>query len=245
MILKKLLSIALLFLIFPLSSAYLTLEIYLQEDGTTRFSGESDKEFDFPEGISYENGEISGKTTLLTSKQAETWNFELSIEGLSEVYVHLPQNTRITKVLYGEVYSEKNKLLIFDSGEETIISFDYVFNEASQDNYSYYYVLLTFSLLLAIFISLKYHKKKTSVYKKPIKKRITKEKKIEIIKQTLNSRQQKIISKLQEVGKIKHSRLQKICEIPKASFSRHIQELEKKRLIRKDGEGRNKFIELN
>lgn len=40
------------------------------------------------------------------------------------------------------------------------------------------------------------------------------------------------------------SYLRKYCNIPKASFSRHINELENKKLIKKSGLGKNKFIEL-
>ena len=40
------------------------------------------------------------------------------------------------------------------------------------------------------------------------------------------------------------SHLRKLTYIPKASFSRHIQELEKKGLINRSGEGKNKFVEI-
>jgi uncharacterized membrane protein len=49
---------------------------------------------------------------------------------------------------------------------------------------------------------------------------------------------------LRETGKIKSSFLRKATQIPKASFSRHIHELEKKKLVRLSGDGKNKFVEL-
>ena len=60
----------------------------------------------------------------------------------------------------------------------------------------------------------------------------------------MNERERNIIDKLKETGKIKGSQLRRMLEIPKASFSRHIQELEKKGIVKRTGEGRNRFIEL-
>ena len=53
-----------------------------------------------------------------------------------------------------------------------------------------------------------------------------------------------ILDKLKETGRIKGSYLRRACEIPKPSFYRHILELEKKGLVKRSGDGRNKFIEL-
>jgi uncharacterized membrane protein len=50
--------------------------------------------------------------------------------------------------------------------------------------------------------------------------------------------------KLRETGKTKMSYLRKACDMPKASFSRHVHELEKKKLVVLSGDGKNKFIEL-
>ena len=67
---------------------------------------------------------------------------------------------------------------------------------------------------------------------------------MEIIKQVLSDREKLILDKLKETGKIKSSYLRKMVDIPKASFSRHIQELEKKGLVKRIGEGKNKIVEL-
>ena len=53
-----------------------------------------------------------------------------------------------------------------------------------------------------------------------------------------------ILNKLKETGRIKGSYLRSMCDIPKPSFYRHILELEKKGLVKRSGDGRNKFIEL-
>ena len=53
-----------------------------------------------------------------------------------------------------------------------------------------------------------------------------------------------LLKHLKQTGKIKSSFLRKKCDIPKASFSRHLQELERKKLIKRTGEGKNKFVEV-
>ena len=77
------------------------------------------------------------------------------------------------------------------------------------------------------------------IYKKPKKKDH-----IDMIKHILNEREKLILDKLKFTGKVKMSHLRKLCEIPKASFSRHVQELEKKKLLTRSGEGKNKFVQL-
>jgi len=60
----------------------------------------------------------------------------------------------------------------------------------------------------------------------------------------LNDRENVIINNLKKMGKTKMSYLKKACDMPKASFSRHVHELRKKGVVRLSGEGKNKFVEL-
>ena len=76
------------------------------------------------------------------------------------------------------------------------------------------------------------------------KNRLNKFNKEKVIQNVLNEREKLILNKLRETGKIKSSYLRRKTNIPKASFSRHIRELEKKGLVKFSGEGRNKFVEL-
>ena len=68
---------------------------------------------------------------------------------------------------------------------------------------------------------------------------------VKMLEGMLNEREKLILSKLKESGKTKNSYLRKACDIPKASFSRHIRELERKGLVKLSGEGKNKIVELN
>ena len=237
-------------LIMPLCSAYISLDIYIQEDGSSRFVGFSEQELELPSGIEYDHGKISGTTHELTSKQAEIWGFDIIIEDLSEISVHLPQGASITEIASGSVYSINNELIVSSQGDEVVISFNYVIGEVeTEESKSWINYIAGILILIALLIIVKRivkgrakSVKQTNISTK--KNSITKQKKLDIIKKTLSEREKLIIEKVQEVGKIKHSRLQRLCEIPKASFSRHIQELEKKGIVRREGEGKNKIVSL-
>jgi len=82
------------------------------------------------------------------------------------------------------------------------------------------------------------------IFYKKIKGIFKKKEDIEIIKKTLSERENLIIDKLKEVKEIKQSRLSKLTEIPKASLFRHLIQLEKKGIIKRTGEGKNKIISL-
>ena len=59
----------------------------------------------------------------------------------------------------------------------------------------------------------------------------------------MSEREQLIIDALKK-GPVKYNLLRKKVDIPKASFSRHIRNLEKKNIVIREGDGRNKLIKL-
>jgi len=229
---KLILFLSILILIAQPISAYTYLNIYLDETGEALFLGETNEQIQLPEEIKLEKGDIIGKTNSLTNKQGELWEFSYVLEG-AEMSILLPKNAKIKGISNGDISTEGKQILIYVQDETTIF---YIIEEVKDMSYWFYLssVILLILLLIYIWKSKKFLSKK----KKP------KENKLEIIKQTLNERQNKIIDKLKEVKEIKHSRLQKLVDIPKASFSRHIRELEKKGLIRRQGEGKNKILSL-
>jgi len=96
-------------------------------------------------------------------------------------------------------------------------------------------LILSFAILLIILtILIIYYIKKRK------RKNIQKQK---LLSQILQEKEKLILNTLKKTGKIKSSYLRKQTQLPKATFSRHIQELEKKELIKRSGLGRNKFIE--
>ncbi|MFH1249186.1 MAG: hypothetical protein V1660_03470 [archaeon] len=232
----------------PLSNAYLSSEIYLSQDGSATFIGRASNPVEI-EGISFQNGQIIGVTEKLTSKEAEIWTFSVLFNDSAELKIFLPDNAElkssITSNLDTMIGSEKGTIVINTAGYNPEISFQYILKKEGYKDYSY---LITFGLLIAAiltFIIVKRKKKERENKKKAIKLvGEKKSRKIDIVKKTLNEREQIIINELLKLKKAKQRFLQKKTEIPKASFSRYIQNLEKKGIITKKGIGKNNLIEL-
>lgn len=208
-------------------SAYAHINIYIDEKGGALFLGETNELLELPKGIEIKNGEIIGHTSELTSKQGLVWEFSYILEG-SELNVIFPEGTQIKALEEGEISLNGKKISVYVKEK---INAQYFIEEQNEFNW---FILLAIILIVIIIVYF--------LLKEKIKPK--KSNQLEIIKQTLSSREKQIIEKLEEVKEIKHSRLQKLLEIPKASFSRHIQELEKKGLIKRIGEGKNKLISL-
>ncbi len=219
-------------------SAQAFINIYVDETGEALFLGETSKQIQLPEGIEIENGEIIGSTQTLTSKQGELWKFEYSLED-SEINLILPKGAIIKELGEGEIGIEDNQISIYVKDS---VSVTYVIEE-QKDSFNWTILIGTTGLILVIVLILIYFKSKKKL-KKPEKPKLKKQDKLELIKDMLNEREKLIIERLKEKKQIKSSILRKLCDIPKASFSRHIQELEKKGLIKRTGEGKNKIISL-
>lgn len=222
---KIFLIICFVVILIQFSSAYISLNIYLDEKGEALFLGETDEKIlELPQGIKINGGIIKGTTNSLTNKQGEIWEFSYELIG-AELNVVFPKETIIKNLEDGEISFDK-QISIF---VEEKIKVNYLIEDSK--NYNYLFYLIGILIFFVSFFCL---------FRLKLKKRNN----LEILKQTLNEREKKIIEKLQEVKKIKHSRLQNLVDIPKASFSRHVQELERKDLIKKTGDGKNKFLSL-
>jgi len=235
-----------IFLFFvPLSSALTSINIFIDESGTAAFLGQSDQSsLILPEGIKLDDGEITGITHSITSKDGNNWNIFFS-SSETEFTVILPENAVISTIKSGEISIDESRISIFVQNE---IDISYFIDEKNIEDKGINILLLIifiaiFIVLVIFVINFSNRERKKNKAKKPTirkKRRST----LEIIKKVLNEREKEIVDKLKETGKIKGSQLRKILEIPKASFSRHVQELEKKGIIKRTGEGRNKFIQL-
>lgn len=236
---KKFAIIFLSILLFSNISAYTFLNIYLDENGEALFLGETDETLSLPKNVELNEGIINGATQELTLKNGEIWEFSYSLKS-SEIYVVLPEGAVIKELNEGEIGLEDNKLSIYNKEK---IEVKYTIN-GKEDNSQNILLIILVGIIILIFAYyfIKLKNKKSKKISKNVKQK--KENKIEIVKSLLNEREKLILSRLEKTGKIKNSQLRKICEIPKASFSRHIQELERKKLIKRSGEGKNKFIEL-
>lgn len=233
----------LIFIILPSVSAVTHLNIYVDKIGDSLFLGETDSEnVQVPAGVSLKNGKINGITHGLTTKEGDLWTFQYYLLN-SEINVVLPPGAVIKNVSNGEIYLDSNKqIAVFvDEG----VKIEYNIEDTKQSLFSMFLVPLYALGLVLLIIVISYGVNYVMSYKSKLKKeKVEVKEKLEVVKSVLNERENLIINKLKELGKIKSSLLRKQCDIPKASFSRHLQELEKKGLIKRIGEGKNKFVEL-
>lgn len=213
-------------------SAYAFLDIYLDEGGSALFLGGTDEIIDLPEGVIISDGEIIGRTQALTSKAGEVWSFSYFLEDI-EVNLILPRGAKLKSISNGEISIRDDRIYISSIGG---MSVTYTIEEISGG--------LIIWIIVGVFVSaviigiLVYFLRRSGKGSKGKKDAAA------LVRGILGERENLILDKLKETGKIKSSQLRKLCDIPKASFSRHTQELEKKGLIRRSGEGKNKFLEL-
>lgn len=229
-------------LVLSCVSASSEIIIYLDEAGNADFFGQSTVNLSLPSGISMnEKGRISGSTTALTSKSGEVWNFSFYLDN-SEIEVYLPDNS-ILKNTNGEAsivdsYIQKGKIVVY-SQDSVQISYT-----ISKDSSKTPYIISLIIIFLVGFTGYIFYRNKSKRKVIPFPKKKNKIDKLSIVSSVLSERENQIISALKTSGKIKSSQLRKQLDMPKASFSRHIHELEKKSILRLSGEGKNKFVEL-
>lgn len=236
-----------LIVLLNLASAYSTINIYIDQSGEAVFVGtttDNISQSGLPQGIEVNESKISGITDTLTSKQGETWTFSYSLSR-STLNIVLPKNIIIDDVSNGQIQVLDNDVLI---SAQNSIKVDYRFTSPEQSqtgNNTSIFVLLIVAVIVLVFLILFFNKR---MQKKESNKKLIQVKKpdrLNIIEKVLNDREKLILANLKESGKIKMSYLRKLCDIPKASFSRHLQELERKGLIKRSGEGKNKIISLS
>ena len=220
--------------------AYTYLNIYIDSSGNSEFLGETNEtSLALPQGIFIQDGKIRGTTQDLTAKTGEIWTFQYSLRD-SEIKTILPEGAVIKNISNGEIFLERSRISVYFTDG---LSVSYAVNGVSGSNAGLIWLIV---ILLASGSAAYYYRKKLATLIKPkvIYKKPKKKDHIDMIKHVLNEREKLILDKLKFTGKVKMSHLRKLCEIPKASFSRHVQELEKKKLLTRSGEGKNKFVQL-
>lgn len=219
-----------LFLLSNVSASYITGNIYLDEKGGARFDVETDVEI-FLEGVSFQNNRLTGTTNQLLMLRGGVWTFDLSSVEYDDIFleIHLPKNLAAIKSISGSdsiINIEEKIITIADSGKLRI-NLSYILQE--KKNYYWVYWLMSIIVLLIVFF---------------IYKRITKKKeRFENILPIINEKEQQIINLLMKKP-FRQKELRKTLNLPKASFSRYMVNLEKKKLIVREGEGKNKLVRL-
>ncbi|NCN52046.1 winged helix-turn-helix transcriptional regulator [archaeon] len=226
------------FLIGSLGFAHATSDVIIHLDNTGKaiFLGSTNENLTnlLPKGVYVENGKIRGETTLQTFKSGEIWTFNYSLPN-SNIEVFLPSGGKVTET-NGDVLIDGGNLAVYN---ENSISVKYIVEESSNPNLFWIFLIIFILLIFLFLFSRKFNFEKTK--KSSVK---GENRKIETFQEILNDRENKIIDILKEKGKIKSSQLRRLTDLPKSSFSRHVQELEKKSLIKRSGEGRNKFVQI-
>ncbi len=224
----------LIFVISNISAGdYIFAEIEINDNGIVNIQGDSDVDPNI-QGIEFSEGYISGTTQLLTEKTNGVWKFFMEIdETYSEIYlkIYFPDNTEsiqniITNLdaqlnIEGQIYLE-----IIEEDMPIDFSVEYSINKSKGNSW-----LFIFILVIIIFGLLYYMKLK----KKPNK--------FDIISGLLNEKENEIVNLLMKKS-MRQKEIRKKLDIPKASFSRYIINLEKKKIISREGEGRNKIVKL-
>ncbi len=222
-------------LLFPLilhlvSASYIAGDIYINEIGITRFDIDTDNPFDF-DGLSYNNQIQTGRTEILTSKSGAIWQFSLDLSDYDSIIldIHLPSPLITISEISGPkniIDFEKKTVSIIATSTETL-QISYQIKESK--NLSWIGWLILILLLITIFyITTKIKKRKY---------------RLDTLMPLIGNVEQKIIDQLMK-GPIRQKELRKKLDIPKASYSRYLVNLEKKKLLIREGEGKNKILRL-
>lgn len=217
------------------SASYITGQIYIDEKGGALFDVESDVNPQIS-GLSYDNGKLHGTTQALTQKQGEVWTFALELGEYNTILldIHLPSSLEKIISIDGPTSAfdvEKRTLSVFDSNKELKLRLSYVLRNANGSSraliafFALLFVLLAFAGSFAYF---KWRERK---------------KRFEQIFPLVNEQEQRIIEALMRAP-ARQKELRKKLGIPKASFSRYVANLEKKKLIVREGDGKNKVLKL-
>jgi len=222
--------IILLALASPASAAFISGDIEISDTGKATFDIRTDTNPNIP-GLSFENEKLSGSTNTLTSKEGDIWSLSLDLGEYDEIFlqIHLPKGLQEITSINGPdhiIDLEKKVIVIIAAGK-----LNFQVSYKSKETNSYIFLIWT---LLAIAIILFF-----ILYKKKNKQK----ERLDNILPLINDTEKKIIDLLMK-GQMRQKEIRKKLDIPKASFSRYMANLEKKKLILREGEGKNKIVKL-
>jgi len=216
------------------SAQYIYGDIYVESDGNVRFDVQSDSDLGIVE-LSVGDERITGETELLTKKENGEWTFNIG-NSISYEYIfldlHLPTNLRFIRSISGldNILDINGKIItIVDNDKE--LDFEVKYSLFREENYALSYFFGGFILLLVLVLVLYYKKSKNG------------KSRLDYILPMVNDSEKLIIENLMKRN-YRQKELRKKLEIPKASFARYMINLEKKKLIVRDGEGKNKVVRL-
>jgi uncharacterized membrane protein len=217
-------------LISNVSATYISGDIFIYENGVTRFNLETDVPLDI-EGLTFVNNKITGTTELLSNKQAGVWTFSINFGKYDNILldINLPANLDSITSISGikNAIDIENKIITLIGPGTLDFTLSYKLKETK--DYSLFIWILILLVILTIYVLLKKSRRKRE--------------RLKYILPLVSEQEQKIIDLLMKMP-MRQKELRKKLEIPKASFSRYMINLEKKKLIIREGEGKNKVVRL-
>ncbi|MFH1290526.1 MAG: hypothetical protein ABIH92_03900 [Nanoarchaeota archaeon] len=212
------------------SATYLSGDIFIYQNGEVRFDVESDVPIEIS-GLNFENGKITGLTGQLTSFQGGVWTFQLDLGEYDDIFlnINLPRGLDSITEIEGSnhlIDIQKRIITIADSGTLNFKT-SYRLGEAKDNSWIFWTILI----LLIISASFIYRRIKW------------KKERFNHIMPLVGDKEEQIINMLMKKA-MRQKELRKALNLPKASFSRYMVNLEKKKLIVREGEGKNKVVRL-
>jgi uncharacterized membrane protein len=215
------------------SASYISGDIYISETGEARFSAQSDENPEI-QGLSYLDNKLTGETSMLTRKQGDLWTFSLNSGQYENILVdvHLPRNLKSIISVAGvesAIDIQTKTISLIDSGKFEF-SVSYKLNKREDYSWIIYSVIVVLLVLVVYFVIKNLRKKKGS-------------ERLDYILPMISDNEKKIIELLMKKP-MRQKEIRKSLDIPKASFARYMINLENKKLIVRDGEGKNKIVRL-
>jgi uncharacterized membrane protein len=212
------------------SATYISGDITIKENGAAIFNLETDIPISNPD-LTFQNEQITGTTEFYSSKQAGIWTFHINFGNYDNILldIKLPKNLDAITSIEGTSnlidFSSKT-ITLADSGE---LNFNVSYKLKETTDLSFLFWIFLIIILIILFVIYTSRRRKKD--------------RIDNIKPLVSEIEEKIINILMKSSK-RQKELRKSLNIPKASFSRYISNLEKKKLIIREGEGKNKIVKL-
>ncbi len=194
---------------------YADIDIYVQEDGTVRFTGETDHDM------------LRGESEGFTSKHGRYWLLNISSDETFEAYtyrLHFPGGAKLN-------YVKTPKMNSIESSTITGSGHDTRFFILVQYSYTRQHVQLAFlgamltCMITAIAIWYAWRKRPAEII-------------------GLTSRQKDIVNLLRKHRRLNQEKLARLLRLPKSSISRNIVSLERRGIVERTKEGMSNLIQL-
>lgn len=212
------------------SASYISGDIHVYENGEASLNIETDIEMSLA-GLEFANNRLRGTTEMLTKKERGIWTFFLNWQDYDTILIdiHLPKNLYSIESIKGidNAIDIDNKIVSLIDEGNLDFEISYKLKRTTDSSWFFFIVILIIATLTLYLI---------------MKKR-TERDRLNHILPTINDNEKAIITLLMKKP-LRQKELRKKLDIPKASFSRYMINLEKKKLILREGEGKNKIVQL-